>query len=92
MVGRIERQELPEAIRNLHAREDAERKDRFVKTHKLQITMNGGGGYCLPLDQVGTALEEIQLSIDEESSGEWTIRIIEMTDTELAALPEFEGW
>lgn len=63
---------------------DGAQLKRFAK-----INLKGFGGYVQPLDQMDTFISEIQ---DANVGDVWTITIIEMTEAEHDALPEFQGF
>lgn len=58
--------------------------------YKLKISLAGSGS-CVMSIQEGK--QHILDSIDESQiSDKWSFELVEMTDEELAALPEFAGW
>lgn len=53
-----------------------------------KVSLNVGGIYTQPIDALENLVEEIKAGVVGEI---WTIELIEMTEREFGALPEFEG-
>ncbi len=53
-----------------------------------EIKLNVGVTYIQPFDQLDVLIDEIK---EGEPGHEWTIRIVEMTEEEHQALPDFDG-
>ena len=54
----------------------------------LRVSLDGGGIYVQPLTALDVLTDEIQNS---EVGAEWSLKLVEMTQAEYEALPEFEG-
>lgn len=64
--------------------ETAKEKKRFAS-----VRLKGFGGYIQPLDKMDVFVSEIQ---DANVGDVWTVEIIEMSEEEHGALPEFQGY
>ena len=53
-----------------------------------KISLDVGGTYTQPLDALEVLLDEIKAGAVGEK---WLVELIEMTEREFAALPEFDG-
>lgn len=56
----------------------------------LNIALHGGGNYTLPLDDLGSFIEEIKEAPTNEERT-YTLTIVVMSKEKYEALPEFEG-
>lgn len=58
----------------------------------VNVELNIGGSYFVPVSDLDVILEEIRVAVEEEDMDcEWTVKLIELTDEEVASFPEFSG-
>lgn len=56
------------------------------------IRLNIGGTYTQPLDQLAVLIDEIKEAAEcQDMDCVWTVSLVEMTEEEYNALPEFMG-
>ncbi len=54
-----------------------------------QILMDGMPGYVLPLEDFGALFHELECCDVGEG---FEVKVVELTDKEVADAPEFDGW
>lgn len=62
-----------------------------VKQRYCKITLNGGGSYIQPMDQLHNALDGELDGLDIGEERTLSFELVEMTKTEYESLPEFAG-
>ena len=62
------------------------------KTIYVKISLEQGGTYIQPLNDLNVLVDEIrEAALAEELESHWSIRFTSMSKEEYAALPEFQG-
>lgn len=61
------------------------------KMKYLRIHLIGGGVYIQPLNHLSILIDEIQNAAENAESAHWDLKLIDMTEEEYQALPEFTG-
>ena len=66
-----------------------EKKKRYIKFERPDYGI-GSMGYCVPIEK---SLIAIEAELDATDVGDvLKLTIVELTDEEIAAAPEFTGW
>ena len=78
-------------------RNDLPRPGRSVRVERrlviyVKITLNIGSMYVQSLDELEVLIDEIKRAVDcHNLDSIWTVSLVEMSEAEYAALPEFLG-